>query len=66
MSDTMIDTSDLLYGVKEIAQFLNIKERTVEYWLKEKRIPVKRMGRTVCARRSKLLAAFDDDDSQAA
>jgi excisionase family DNA binding protein len=60
MSDTM-DTSDLLQGVREIARFLNVKERTAEYWIEQKRIPVKRIGRTIVARRSKLLAAFDDD-----
>jgi excisionase family DNA binding protein len=68
MSDTMTETSDVLQGVREIARYLNIKERTAEYWIELGRIPVKRMGkgRTVCARKSLLLAVFNDDDSKAA
>jgi excisionase family DNA binding protein len=66
MTDTMTETLDLLYGVKEIANYLGVKPRTAEYWIEHRRIPVKRMGRTICARRSSLDAAFDMRDEPSA
>ena len=60
MTDTTLDTtSDMLFGVAEIAKFLNVKERTAGYWIEQKRIPIRRMGRTIVARRSKLLEAIE-------
>jgi excisionase family DNA binding protein len=58
----MTDTAsmpDLLYGVTSIAKFLGIKRRAAEHLVETKRIPYFKMGKTVCARRSKLLAAFE-------
>jgi excisionase family DNA binding protein len=59
MTDTTMETSDLLQGVSEIARFLNIKERTAEYWIKKGKLPVRRIGRTIIARRSRLLEALE-------
>jgi excisionase family DNA binding protein len=56
-TDTL--TSDLVHGTAEIAEFLNVKRRTAEYWIEQKRIPVIRIGRTVCARRATLVAALE-------
>lgn len=56
---TSIATPDLLYGVKSIAEFLGIKERSAQHLVETRRIPYFKVGKTVCARRSKVLAAFD-------
>jgi excisionase family DNA binding protein len=61
MTDTM--TLDLLHGIQEIAQFLNVTPRTAEYWIQKKHIPVVRIGRTVCARRHRLVEALDAIES---
>jgi hypothetical protein len=65
MTDTMETTSDLLCGLAEIAKFLNITERQAEHWVERGWIPTKRMGRTVTARRSRLLDAFEPEERQA-
>lgn len=56
---TDIDTGDLLYGTKAIANFLGVNLRAAEHMVETKRIPFFKMGKTVCARRSRLLAAFE-------
>jgi excisionase family DNA binding protein len=61
-NDTL--TSDLLHGTAEIAEFLNIKRRTAEYWIEQKRLPIIRMGRTICARRASLIAALQQLEEQ--
>ena len=53
------DTSDLLYGMRAIADFLGTKRSVAYHLAATKRIPTFKMGRTVCARRSKILAALD-------
>lgn len=58
MTDTQ-NTTDLLYGVTSIAEFLGVKRRSAEHLIETKRIPYFKMGKTVCARRSKLLATFE-------
>ena len=58
MIDTQ-NTTDLLYGVASIAEFLGVKRRSAEHLIETKRIPYFKVGKTVCARRSKLLEAFD-------
>ena len=59
MTDTMNDTPDLLYGAAAIADYLGIKRRSAEHLIETKRIPFFKVGKTVCARRSKLLAALE-------
>jgi excisionase family DNA binding protein len=50
---------DLLYGVTSIAEFPGVKRRAAEHLVETKRIPYFKMGKTVCARRSRLLAALE-------
>jgi hypothetical protein len=53
------DTLDLLYGTRAIADFLGVNLRAAEHLIETKRIPYFKLGKTVAARRSKLLAAFE-------
>lgn len=68
MTDTPNATSDLLYGAHAIANFLGIKLRSAQHLIETKRIPYFKIGKTVAARRSKLIAALDapEDDHEAA
>ena len=45
---------DIMYGVEAIAAFMGLQPRQV-YHL-QKRLPVFKMGATICARKSTLLA----------
>jgi excisionase family DNA binding protein len=64
MSDTMNEAPDLLWGTDGIASFLGIKRRAAQHLVETKRIPFFKVGKTVCARRSKLLAAFEALEDQ--
>jgi excisionase family DNA binding protein len=44
--------------------FLGIKRRAAEQLVETKRIPYFKMGKTVCARRSRLLAALEQLENQ--
>jgi excisionase family DNA binding protein len=60
MTDTTTtDAPDLLYGAHAIAEFLGIKLRSAQHLIETKRIPFFKVGKTVCARRSKVLAALE-------
>ena len=59
MTDTATTNADLLYGAHAIADFLGIKVRSAEHLIETKRIPYFKIGRTVCARRSRLIAALE-------
>ena len=63
-TDTVPMTADLLYGARAIAGFLGVTEKAAYHLIDRKRIPVFRIGRTVCARRSKLLGAMDALEEQ--
>ena len=54
MSDTPNTTGDLIYGTKRIADYLGVPLRAAEHMVETKRIPFFKMGKTVCARRSRL------------
>ena len=65
MTDTSApETPDLLYGVDSISTFLGVSKRAAYSLIERKRIPFFKIGRTVCARRSKLLAAFEQMEQQ--
>jgi hypothetical protein len=67
MTDTTAESPDLLYGAHAIADFLGVKLRSAQHLIETKRIPYFKIGKTVCARRSKLLAtleALEDDSSR--
>ena len=64
MTDTSApETPDLLYG-DSISTFLGVSKRAAYSLIERKRIPFFKIGRTVCARRSKLLAAFEQMEQQ--
>ncbi len=59
MSDIVNEKPDLLYGALAIADFLGVKRGVVYHLVETGRLPHFKVGKTVCARRSKLLAAFE-------
>jgi excisionase family DNA binding protein len=48
------ERSDLLHGTENIAGYLGLTVRQVERHIAQSSLPVFRLGRTVCARRSSL------------
>jgi excisionase family DNA binding protein len=61
VTDTTTDNAaDLLYGVGAIATFLGVKKRAAYHLVETNRIPHFKVGKTVCARRSKLMAALEE------
>jgi excisionase family DNA binding protein len=58
MSDTMDEAPDLLYGAAKIAEYLGVKRSVVYHLVETGRVPSFKVGAVVCARRSKLNAAF--------
>jgi excisionase family DNA binding protein len=65
MDDTT-KTADLLYGVPAIADFLGVTKRTAYHLVETRRIPFFRMGKILCSRRSKLMAAMEAIETQPA
>lgn len=59
MSDTTIAPPDLLYGAASIANFLGVKRSVVYHLIETRRLPSFKVGKVVCARRSKLASAFE-------
>ena len=55
---------DLLYGASAIATFLGIKRGVVYHLIETGRLPYFKVGKTVCARRSKLLDAMERLEEQ--
>jgi excisionase family DNA binding protein len=66
MTDTTTEGPDLLYGARAIADYLGIKQRAAEHLIETKRIPFFKIGRTVAARRSKVMAALEELEGTAA
>jgi excisionase family DNA binding protein len=64
MTDNAAEGVDLLYGVPAIADYLGISKRTAYHLVETHRIPFFRIGKILCARRSKLLAAMDRLEAQ--
>jgi len=61
---TLPETADLLYGVPAISRFLGLKPAAVYHLVEKRKIPFFKIGKTVCARRAKLLDAFDKLEEQ--
>jgi hypothetical protein len=59
------DHLDLLWGAKEIAQFLRLNERQTRYQIDLGLIPVKRQGRLISASKSVLRQHFATPDATA-
>ena len=49
----------ILYGAKKIGDFLGVSPKTVYHLIGQKRIPYIKIGRTVAARPSGLIAALE-------
>ena len=65
MSDTTPnDVPDLLWGVASIASYLGVKRGVASRLVETRRIPYFKVGRTVCARRSKLIAVLDQLEAE--
>ena len=69
MTDTMTDYAtdngpDLLYGVSKIADYLGINRRVAYHLIETGRLPAFKIGKTVCARRSKLTAAIEEMEQE--
>ena len=64
MTDTD-NAADLLYGVPAIAAFLGLKPGAVYHLVEMGRLPTFKVGKTVCARRAKILAKFDELEAAA-
>ena len=54
----MIDR-EILRGAKSIASYLGVTEHTVYHMIERRQIPYFKIGRSVCVRRSHLLAQAD-------
>ena len=59
MTDTVTIEREILHGARAIADVLGITEKAVYHLIERGRIPHYRLGRTICARRSHLLAQAD-------
>ena len=49
----------VLYGARKIAAFLGVSQKVVYHLIDQKRIPFIKIGRTVAARPSSLIAALE-------
>jgi hypothetical protein len=60
------DELDLLTGADAIAAFMGVKPRRVYHLAETLRLPVFRLGATLCARRSTLIRWIEDMERSAA
>ena len=58
-NETENTVPDLLYGMSKIADYMGVKRSVAYHLAATQRIPVFRIGRTVCARRSTVSAALE-------
>ncbi|MFG1461753.1 DNA-binding protein [Xanthobacter sp. DSM 24535] len=61
-----MDGSDLLSGIAAIAQHLSITPRQAKHRIATCALPIFRMGRTICARKSTLTAWMAEQETLAA
>jgi excisionase family DNA binding protein len=59
MSETENTGPDLLYGVQAIANYLGVKRRVAYHLIETDRLPVFKIGKTVCSKRSTVSAALE-------
>lgn len=62
--DAMTNELDLLSGADAIAAFMGLKVRRVYHLAETERLPVFRLGATLCARRSTLLRWIEGMENQ--
>lgn len=58
--------ADLLKGADEISEFIGIDRRSTYYAISKKRLPTFRIGASIFARKSTLLAWVADQENSAA
>jgi hypothetical protein len=56
--------ADLLYGVSAIAKFLGVKKRAAYHLIETRRIPTFKLGKTVAAKRSRIVTALEAFDTE--
>ncbi|KAA0576817.1 helix-turn-helix domain-containing protein [Azospirillum sp. Sh1] len=56
---------DILKGVKDIAKFTGLTERSVYHIAAAGRLPVFKLGATICARKSTILAWIQEQEAKA-
>lgn len=56
----MVEELDLLTGADKIAAFIGVKPRRIYHLAETKRLPVFRLGTTLCARRSTLMKWIEE------
>jgi hypothetical protein len=61
-----VEELDLLTGAEAIATFMGMKPRRVYHLAETQRLPVFRIGATLCARRSTLVRWIEDMERSAA
>lgn len=61
----MDDQIDLLSGAEAIAAFIGVKPRRIYHLAETQRLPIFRMGATICARRSTLVRWIEEMERQA-
>ena len=52
------DTSDVLWGVAEIARYLNQSEKAARWHIEKGRYPIRRVGKMITALKSELDRVF--------
>ena len=58
--DTMMQTADLLYGVRAIGEVLGLTEDQTDHLIRAGRIPAFKLGKRWCSRRSRLVEWLDE------
>ncbi|RRD21603.1 DNA-binding protein [Brucellaceae bacterium VT-16-1752] len=59
------EAADLLYGVDPIAEFLGISTKQARHRIREGRIPIFRIGGTICSRKTTLTRWLADMEASA-
>lgn len=65
LADNENISSDTLYGAAAVAQFMGLPRRAVYHAVAAGRLPVFRIGETVAARKSTLVAWIADQEAAA-
>jgi excisionase family DNA binding protein len=56
---------DLLHGADQIAGFLGVTRRAVYHLAEKGKVPIFRMGAKLCARKTRLLAWIEEQETRA-
>ncbi len=64
-SSPVVTELDLLTGAEAIAEFVGVKARRIYHLAETRRLPVFRLGATICARKSTLVRWIEDMEREA-